>query len=187
MLTGSEYCVGFIKIELFFNSDTLSPDTENPEGLMTQGTVVAICIAPIAGAPMQMLQEVRAIAGHGLEGDRYALGEGSFNKGRMGNRQITLINAHFVNGSGFDYADTRRNLVVQGIELMDQIGNQFRVGDVHLRGIKYCDPCMRPTILGGKSKSFRDIFHDRGGLVAEVLAGGLIQVGNAVTTRHKGY
>jgi hypothetical protein len=184
----NEYYAGFIKIELFFNSDTLSPDIENlREGLMTHGTVVAICIAPTAGAPMQMLQGVRAIAGHGLEGDRYAQGEGSFNNGRPGNRQVTLLNARFVHGSGFDYADTRRNLIVQGVELMDQIGHQFRIGEAHLRGVKYCDPCMRPTQLASRSTSFRDAFHDCGGLVAEILVGGPIQVGDIITTRHKDY
>lgn len=154
---------------------------------MAHGTVVAICIASTAGAPMQMLQEAFAITGRGLEGDRYARGEGSFNNGRPGNRQVTLINATFVEESGFDYTETRRNITVRGIELMDQIGHEFTIGDVRMLGVKYCDPCMRPTQLAGKSESFRDTFHDCGGLVAEVLEGGVIQVGNAVTTRQKGY
>lgn len=154
---------------------------------MPNGAVVSICISPVAGAAMHQVQEVEAIAGQGLAGDRYARGEGSFNRGEQGRRQVTLINALFVKGSGFAYTQTRRNITVRGIELMDQIGEVFRIGDVVLRGVKYCDPCMRPTNLSNNPYSFRDVFHDRGGIVAEVLEGGFIKVGSIVIPRVKNY
>ena len=154
---------------------------------MANGTVVALCIAPAAGAPMQEVQEIEAIAGEGLAGDRYSRGEGSFNNGAQGRRQVTLINALFVEGSSFAYNETRRNIVVRGIELMDQIAQEFHIDGVKLRGVKYCDPCMRPTKLSGNVNSFRDLFHDRGGIVAEVLEGGTIKVGSAVIPRTKDY
>ncbi|HVV39289.1 MAG TPA: hypothetical protein VHD31_03095 [Candidatus Paceibacterota bacterium] len=154
---------------------------------MANGTIVAICISPAAGAPMQQVQEVEAIAGEGLAGDRYSRGEGSFNKGKKGRRQVTLINALFVEGSGFAYHETRRNIAVRGIELMDQIGQEFHIDGVRLRGIKYSDPCMRPTKLSGNKLAFRDVFHDRGGIVAEILEGGTIKVGSVVIPRTKDY
>lgn len=154
---------------------------------MANGTVVAICIGHSAGAPMKKVQEIEAIVGQGLAGDRYARGEGSFNKGRQGKRQVTLINALFVDGSGFDYTQTRRNIAVRDIELMDQIGQEFRIDGVLMRGVKYCDPCMRPTKLSGNPKPFRDLFHDRGGLVAEIIKGGIIKVGSIVVPRTKDY
>ena len=61
-----------------------------------KGKVIAICICPIAGEKMQRAQEVEAIAGSGLKGDRYSTGEGSFNKGAQGKRQVTLINSRLV-------------------------------------------------------------------------------------------
>ena len=146
---------------------------------MANGTVVAICISPIAGRPMQSLEQVEAIAGLGLAGDRYALGEGSFNGGHPGKRQVTLINDLFVHGSGFNYLQTRRNIVVEDIE--------FQIDDVVLRGIKYCDPCMRPSSLIDTHKSFRANFYDRGGLVADIIKGGPIKVGSIVIPRRKGY
>lgn len=154
---------------------------------MPNGAVVSICISPAAGAAMHQVQEVEAIAGQGLAGDRYARGEGSFNKDEQGRRQVTLINALFIEGSGFTHIETRRNIAVLGIELMDQIGHEFRIGDVKLRGVKYCDPCMRPTKLSGNPHSFRDAFHDRGGIVAEVLVGGIIRLGSVVIPRTKNY
>jgi len=154
---------------------------------MAHGTVVAICIGAKAGAQMQSVEQVEAIAGEGLAGDRYARGEGSFNKARRGKRQVTLINALFVDGSSFDYTQTRRNIAVRGIELMDQIGQEFRIDGVLMRGVKYCDPCMRPTKLSGNPEPFRDLFHDRGGLVADILESGTIKVGSIVTSRTKDY
>ena len=51
---------------------------------MLSGNVVAIFIAPIAGAKMEEVQSAEAIAGAGLAGDRYSTGEGSFNLKRAG-------------------------------------------------------------------------------------------------------
>lgn len=158
---------------------------------MANGTVGVICIAPHAGAPMQALREVEAIAGQGLKGDRYSRGEGSFNKGAQGKRQVTLINMLFFAGCKFDYLDTRRNLVTAGVELMWLIGRDFQVGGAKLRGVKYCEPCDRPNKLAGErlrgAPVFRDAFHDRGGLIAEVVEGGIIRVGDPVIPPPKNY
>jgi len=154
---------------------------------MANGTLFGIYIAPEKGARMQKMNEVQAITGQGLAGDRYALGAGSFNTGRPGRRQVTLVNRIFILDSSFDYADTRRNLVVDGIELMDQIGHEFCIDDVVLRGVKYCDPCVRPGKLAGISASFQTQFADRGGLIAEIIRGGLVRIGSVVTPRKKDY
>lgn len=154
---------------------------------MTHATVVALFVCPNAGEPMQEITEVEAIAGAGLKGDRYANSAGSFNKNKPGARQVTLINAVFFPGSGFDYADSRRNIVTSGVELMWLIGREFRIGTAKIRGIKYCDPCDRPTALSGKTKSFRETFSDRGGLIAEIIENGIIKRGDPIITPPKGY
>ena len=151
------------------------------------GKVAAIFISPVAGDPMQSVVEVEALAGKGLKGDRYATGEGSFNKGSQGKRQVTLINGIFFENSGFEYAESRRNIVTLGVELMWLIGREFQVGEATFRGIKYCDPCLRPTKLSGKDISFKEAFFDRGGLVAEVITGGIIKAGDPIIPPIKGY
>lgn len=153
---------------------------------MSQGIVRAICISPTAGEPMQSVEEAIAVAGQGLIGDRYCTGEGSFNRGAAGSRQVTLMNAIFFPGSGFEFADSRRNLFVEGVELMWLIGREFRIGEVRFRGVKYCDPCQRPSARSGKP-GFQQAFFDRGGLVAEVIDGGVIRVGDTVIPPPKGY
>ncbi len=155
--------------------------------MTVKGTVAGIFIAAEAGQPMQAIDSVRAVAGHGLEGDRYCGGKGSFNKNRPGKRQVTLMNARFFAGSGFAPEESRRNIIVSGVELMALIGKEFYIGSVRLRGVKYCDPCERPTKLSGRKESFHEAFLDCGGLVAEVLTDGRIHVGDKVPPPKRGY
>ena len=154
---------------------------------MVSSQVVSICIGEAAGARMKEVDEVFAEAGKGLVGDRYYGGDGSFNKGNPGKRQVTFMNAMFFEGSGFTYPDSRRNIFVTGAELMDLIGKEFPAGDAIFRGIKYCDPCTRPNKLAKIEKSFRETFFDRGGLVAEVIQSGIVRVGSIVILPKKNY
>lgn len=154
---------------------------------MASGKVCGIFIAREKRAPMEELQDVLAEQGNGLCGDRYQNGGGSYNRGSPGKRQVTLINIMFFQGSGFEPIESRRNLVVHGVELMDLIGKEFHIGNAVLKGVKYCDPCHVPSAMAGKSYSFRDAFFDRGGLVAEVIKTGVIKVGNAVIPPKKDY
>ena len=154
---------------------------------MPNGIVRAICIATNAGEQMQQVDEVEAITSAGLKGDRYCTGEGSFNKGAQGKRQVTLINGIFFEDNGFEFIDSRRNIITLDVELMWLIGRDFKIGEATFHGVKYCDPCQRPTKLSGKSRSFQEVFFDRGGLVAEVIEGGVIKVGNSIIPPPRGY
>ncbi len=163
------------------------------------GSVVALYISPNPGEPMQAMQEVEALAGKGLKGDRYAAGKGSFTakvKGlwqrfmrwlRGTNRQVTLIASEAFEGTGFEFYESRRNIIVKDVELMWLIGREFKIGTATFRGIKYCDPCNRPNGLCGKPQSFKKAFLDRGGLIAEIVQPGIIKVGDAVIPPPKGY
>jgi len=171
--------------------------------------VVAIYTAIAAGEPMELTNQIMAIAGKGLEGDRYAFGQGSFNRSKTAKgfiaaiiqlvkgwfkrrmkRQVTFISSEAFKGTGFTYSQSRRNIVVKNIELMWLIGRTFRIGKAIFYGVKYCDPCNRPTKLIGKDEtveSFKKIFFDRGGLIAEVIKGGLIKEGDLIIIQPKGY
>ncbi len=109
---------------------------------------------------MEEVGEVFAEAGKGLVGDRYYGGNGSWNKGVPGKRQVTLMNAMFFQRSGFRYPDSRRNIFVLDVELMDLIGKDFQAGEAIFRGVKYCDPCTRPSKLAGIETNFRETFFD---------------------------
>jgi MOSC domain-containing protein YiiM len=150
------------------------------------GRLEAICIASGAGAPMQSLAEVEAIAGGGLAGDRYLAGIGFYSSRPTdpGAREVTLFD-----GSALDWLETehgiplsptehRRNLTVRGVRLESLIGQRFSVGEVVLEGVKDCPPCEHLQQL--VQKPVLKPLVDRGGLRARVIQGGRIRVGDAV-------
>jgi MOSC domain-containing protein YiiM len=148
--------------------------------------VVAIFVAPGAGAAMQARDHSAAIAGAGLEGDRYATGTGTYSGAGRGPRHVTLIEREAVDAvradAGVDVAeaDTRRNLVTEGVPLNHLVGQTFRVGEVVLRGIRLSEPCVYLEQLIGLDGVNRAFVH-RGGLRAEVVSGGPIRVDDPVS------
>ena len=147
-----------------------------------QGSVEGIFLAGERGAPRTAADHVRAVAGNGLEGDRY-FGHRRGGAKRDPERQVTLIEAEAVDAvratvAGFAPGDARRNVVTRGVRLNDLVGRTFRVGGALLRGVERCDPCSRLTRLTYRGVE-RDL-RDRGGLRAEILESGDIRVGDAV-------
>jgi MOSC domain-containing protein YiiM len=151
---------------------------------MSQGTVISINIARVASGPMEELAEVRAVAGRGLEGDRYYNKEGSFSETPGTGREVTLIESEAIDALARDYklelkpGDARRNIVTRGIALNHLVGKEFRVGDVKLKGVRLNEPCNHlASLTDGKVKE--GLVH-RGGLRAEILDDGTIRVGDPI-------
>jgi steroid delta-isomerase-like uncharacterized protein len=151
---------------------------------MARGRVVSIHIAPAAKAPMASVREIHAVAGKGLDADRYFVKTGTYSKGAGKGREVTLIEAEALEAmreeTNFDLAsgDARRNLVTRGVALDHLVGKDFRVGEVTLRGVRRCEPC---THLEGLTQAgVRAALVHRGGLRADILAGGASRVGDAI-------
>lgn len=148
------------------------------------GLVEAIFVAPDSGAPLAEVAEVRAIAGRGLEGDRYWAGRGQFSP-KPGARQVTLIEAEAIEaveretGMTLLPGETRRNIVTRGVALNHLVGVEFRVGTVPMRGVKLCEPCTYLEDTTGRT-GIRAAFVHRGGLRAELLGDGTIRKGDPV-------
>jgi MOSC domain-containing protein YiiM len=141
------------------------------------GTIEGIFIAAAAKAPVQPVQSAVAVVGLGLEGDRYFLGVGAFSRWPGEGRQITLIEAE--TGIDLSVGRHRRNLLTRGVRLDDLVGRRFRVGPVLLRGQRLCAPCRYLERMTGDGTYAA--MRGRGGLRTEVLEGGTIAVGDAVT------
>jgi hypothetical protein len=58
---------------------------------VTSGTVAGLYLAGAAGEPMRAVPEAQAVAGKGLEGDRYFLRPGTFTDDPKRGCQVTLI------------------------------------------------------------------------------------------------
>ena len=151
---------------------------------MWQGSVVSIHIAPEAGLPMETMPEARAIAGRGLEGDRYTLGIGYYsNTPGPGGRELTLIETETLEalpalGVKLSAAETRRNIATSGVALNHLVGREFWVGAVRLRGTRLCEPCKYLEGLT-QAGAMLALLH-RGGLRAQILNDGVIRVGDTI-------
>jgi MOSC domain-containing protein YiiM len=165
--------------------DPSSPGTA-PQPSAGRGTTVAIAIAEEATGPMQSVDRARALAGRGLDGDRYAAKTGTFTPASDTARgyDLTLIEAEVLDqlslpgGVALDYVDARRNIVTRDVDLNALVGRRFRIGDVECLGQRLCEPCSHLERLTGKGV-LRALIH-RGGLRADILSDGQIQVGSTI-------
>jgi MOSC domain-containing protein YiiM len=151
---------------------------------VTGGVLTEIWLTGVAAAPMQRVRAGRLVAGAGLDGDRYALGGGTWAQYPDLEKQLTLIDRDDVAavaaevGVELTPGDTRRNLVTTGIDLPSLVGRWFTVGDALLFGMKRCPPCTHLERLTG-TRLVKAMVH-RGGINAAVFTGAEIPEGAAV-------
>jgi hypothetical protein len=142
------------------------------------GSVAAILIAPAAESPLKRVESAEAVPGRGLAGDRYANGAGTFSAPGGRGYELTLVEAEVLDEIALTWEEARRNIVTTGISVNGLVGKRFRVGSVECVGRRLAEPCAhlekltRPGLL-------RPLVH-RGGLRADILAGGTISVGDEI-------
>jgi MOSC domain-containing protein YiiM len=147
--------------------------------------VHAIYLTDRATAPLRVVDEVTAVPGSGLEGDRYYTAAGTFSKPAGPDREVTLIEIEAIEGMRRDYGieigpgEARRNIVTRGVALNHLVGEEFRVGEVTLKGIKLCEPCshLEKLTRDGVKKGLTH----RGGLRAQILTSGRIRTGDPIS------
>jgi len=151
---------------------------EEPYGRAARtGSVAAILIAPHAESPLTRVETVAAIAGRGLEGDRYGEGRGTFSGPGRG-YELTLVEAEVLDSIDLPWEDGRRNVVTRGVALNALVGRRFKIGAVECVGRRLAEPCAhlekltRPGLL-------RPLVH-RAGLRADILVDGSISIGDRV-------
>jgi MOSC domain-containing protein YiiM len=154
-----------------------------PDG-RERGVVEGLYRATASAGPMESLARVALGAEVGVEGDRYATGKGRFSAwGRTG-QELTLIEAEAVEGLGrehgiaLDAADARRNVVTRGIDLNALVGRRFQLGEVPCYGQRLAEPCSWLQTMTPPG-TLRGLVH-RGGLRADILASGVVALGDRV-------
>ena len=149
------------------------------------GRVEAIHVATAAGEPMQTVERVRAVAGAGLEGDRYAAGTGHWSAIRRSGDGLTLIEGEVIDavvreqGLSLRPGDTRRNVTTRGVRLDELVGREFRIGALRVRGVRRCEPCS--YLEGLLDQPILAPLVHRGGIRVEILEDGEIAVGDPIT------
>src|SRR5687767_12479193 len=146
---------------------------------MSQGRVEGIFISANEGDMPEPVERVRALAGRGLEGNRYFY-DGDAPPGRA----LTLIAAEALadgaaeSGIELGAPESRRNVLTSGIDLNALVGVRFRVGDVECVGVELCEPCT--TLEGLTRPGVIKAYVHRAGLNADIITDGEIAVGDAV-------
>jgi MOSC domain-containing protein YiiM len=160
------------------------PQRDSIADFPTAGRVEAIHIAPTRGAPMEAVQRSVALAGLGLEGDRYTRLAADGSSEIMPDRHLTLIEAEQIDRLATDHGiylapgETRRNVTTRGIRLNTLVGRRFRVGPVECQTMALCEPCRDLVAIVGKPV-LAPLVH-RAGVTARILTGGEIAVGDEI-------
>lgn len=167
---------------------SLNPVLPQPvPGPELRGTVELLAVAPAAEAPMQLVQQARALAGRGLEGDRYAAGAGTFSPHgpHKPGYELTVIAAEVVEeltarDAHLDFASTRRNVLTRGINVNALVGRDFTLDGIHCRGLRLAEPCAHLERLAGPGL-LRPLIH-RGGVRVDILDDGTLHTGATIST-----
>ena len=145
------------------------------------GTVVGIFTAPAGGAATVARDQVQAVADRGLEGDRYF----DSNAGDHDPAdEITLIAAESLvwakteHDVTLDPGEHRRNIVVEGLDLVALVEQTVGVGDAVVEVVADNPPCKYLQELTGKP--VLTALRQRGGVRGRIVTSGTIRVGDSV-------
>ena len=142
------------------------------------GEVKWIGIRPGRKEPIKELNQVRALVGQGLEGDRFSGTPDS-------KRQVTLIQwehldvlKSFLNLDDLQPSIFRRNIAIRGLNLLSLKEKKFKIGSAILEMTGVCQPCswIEDSVGEGAYNAMRG----HSGITARVLTAGEITVGDPV-------
>lgn len=150
---------------------------------MTSGTVERVFVAAAGGETMRSVDAVQALAGRGLEGDRYATRRGYWTD--VDECQVTLIAAEDLDGisesSGVAVQDGqhRRNIVTRGLDLRALAGRTFRIGEATFAFDRPRPPCRYIEAITEPGMT-RALAARRGGICVRVVEPGRVRVGDTI-------
>lgn len=119
--------------------------------------------------------QIQCVAGRGIRGDRFF----DFKENYKG--QITFFSAEVMealrrelNLPDASVSATRRNAMVEGVDLNSLVGVEFDIQGVRFVGVEQCKPCYwMDVVLCPGAEAW---LQGRGGLRARILTDGLIQL-----------
>lgn len=141
------------------------------------GRVVSLQLCVKRHGPMSFRDEVNAVAHGGLEGDIHA---------DRDNRSVLLMDTESLAALGLAPGDLREQVTVElpGLQVLES-GVRLRLGDVEIEVTKPCDPCTHiGEHLGAEDlEAMRRRLAGRRGILARVVEGGPVRVGDPVEVR----
>ena len=138
---------------------------------MQQGTIVNLHIARVKETPSDPVQEAAAISGMGLEGDRSCKANNP--------RQVLVMDKETLDELDLKPGMIKENITTTGLDLSQaEVGQVFFMGhQVTMEIVGPCEPCGKMDAI---RTGLRGDLDGRRGMLAVVLNGGPIKVGDAI-------
>ena len=132
---------------------------------------------PPGDHPIQEVPGVRCMAGHGLVGDRYFDHKPDY-KGQVTffewENLVSMWETLQVPPDERDPSATRRNVIVEGMDLNALIGQEFCLQGIRFLGMEECKPCY--WMNGAIHPEAEAWMRGRGGLRAKILCDGMLRL-----------
>ena len=143
-------------------------------GSVQSAAIVSLQLCVGHREPMKTVETANVISGFGIEGDRHATSEGLRTA-----RQVLLMDDAKLKPLGLSRGDVRENITTSGIDLHSlPSGQRVALGDeVVLEVTGHCAPCARMDEI---RPGLKDVLEGQRGMLATVLQGGIVRVGDAV-------
>ena len=138
---------------------------------MQQGSITNIYIARVKETPSDPVEEATAISGMGLEGDRSCRADNV--------RQVLLMDKETLDRMDLAPGQIKENITTSGMDLtVAKAGHVFFIGDeVTMEVVGDCEPCGKMDAI---RPGLREGLNGRRGMLATVINGGSIKVGDSI-------
>ncbi len=148
---------------------------------MTSARVEGIFIGHEEKGPISEISEVSAVAGRGLEGDRYFRTDDADGDPT---EEITLFEAEAITQTNDETdlevvpTDMRRNIMTSGLTLLELIGKRVRIGEAIVEPMEDNPPCK--YLEGIIGKEILKPMIRKGGVRGRIIQSGTIRKGDAI-------
>ena len=138
---------------------------------MQHGTIVNLHLARVQKTPSEPVQQATALSNQGLEGDR------SCKPGAL--RQVLVMDKETLGNFDLRPGQIKENITTTGLDLSQtEKGQVLFIGDqVTMEFVGECEPCEAMDAI---RQGLQESLNHRRGMLAVVLNGGPIKVGDSV-------
>ena len=138
---------------------------------MASGKVVSLQLCVGSREPMDFREQVTAVTGLGLDGDRHASADTI--------RQVLLMDREVLDSFDLKPGMVRENVTVSGLAIHQlSEGQRVRIGDeVVLEITGHCEPCGRMDEI---RPGLRESLDMQRGMLTRVLEGGTLKLGDPI-------
>ena len=138
---------------------------------MAEGKVVSLQLCVGHRESMDTRDQVVALTGTGLEGDRHA--------NPQSHRQVLLMEKEILDSLDLKPGTIRENVTISGLPIHQlPAGQRLHIGDgVVLEITGLCEPCSRMDEIRA---GLRETLDGKRGVLTRVLQGGVLQVGDRI-------